>query len=104
MNNYKINTIIIDDSVYETVLSKKYINRKIYKPIDQKRIAAFIPGLIQKVFVKVGDKVKRGDKLLVLEAMKMQNIVNSPIDGVVRIIPKEGILVKKNELLVELGW
>ena len=102
MSNYKVNTIVIDDSVYETGLTKKFINRKIYNPIDQKRVVAFIPGLIQKVFVKVGDKGKRGDKLLILEAMKMQNIVNAPINGVVRLIPKEGILVKKNELLVVL--
>jgi biotin carboxyl carrier protein len=58
--------------------------------------------LIQKVFVKVGDKVKRGDKLLILEAMKMQNILNAPVDGIVRVVPNEGILVKKNELLVDL--
>jgi biotin carboxyl carrier protein len=102
MNTYNIKTIVIDDSVYETGLTKKYLNRKIYKPIDQKIVVAFIPGLIQKVFVKVGDKVKRGDKLLILEAMKMQNILNAPVDGIVRVVPNEGILVKKNELLVDL--
>lgn len=102
MNNYNTKSIVIDDSVYETGLTKKYLNRKIYKPIDQKRVLAFIPGLIQKVFVKVGDKVKRGEKLLILEAMKMQNILNAPVDGIVRVVPNEGILVKKNELLVDL--
>lgn len=102
MNNYNLKTIIIDDSVYETALTKKYANRKTYKPVDQRRVVAFIPGLIQKVFVKIGDKVKRGDKLLILEAMKMQNIVNAPINGVVRVVPKEGSLVKKNELIVDL--
>jgi biotin carboxyl carrier protein len=100
--NTNIKSIVIDDSVYETGLTKKFLNRKSYKPVDHKRINAFIPGLIQKVFVKVGDKVKRGDKLLILEAMKMQNIVNAPVDGIVRVLPREGILVKKNELLVEL--
>lgn len=100
MNNTK--TMVIDDSVYETGLTKKYLNRKSYKPVDQKRVVAFIPGLIQKVFVKVGDKIKRGDKLLVLEAMKMQNILNAPVDGIVRAVPNEGILVKKNELLVDI--
>ena len=102
MNTYNTKTIVINDSVYETELTKKYLNRKTYKPVDQRRVVAFIPGLIQKVFVKVGDKVKRGDKLLILEAMKMQNILNAPIDGMVRVVPKEGILVKKNELLVDL--
>ena len=102
MNTYITKTIVINDSVYETELTKKYLNRKAYKPVDQRRVVAFIPGLIQKVFVKMGDKVKRGDKLLILEAMKMQNILNAPIDGIVRVVPKEGILVKKNELLVDL--
>jgi biotin carboxyl carrier protein len=102
MNNLTTKTIVIDDSVYETGLTKKYLNRKSYKPIDQKRVVAFIPGLIQKVFVKVGDKIKRGDKLLILEAMKMQNILNAPVDGIVRVVPNEGILVKKNELLIDI--
>ncbi len=100
MNNYNTKTLVIDDSVYETGLTKKYLSRKTYKPVDQKRVNAFIPGLIQKVFVKVGDKVKAGDKLLILEAMKMQNIVNAPVGGIIRVVPNEGILVKKNELLV----
>jgi pyruvate carboxylase len=100
--NANIKSIVIDDSVYETGLTKKFLNRKPYKPADQKRVNAFIPGLIQKVYVKIGDKVKRGDKLLILEAMKMQNIVNAPVDGMVRVVPREGILVKKNELLITL--
>ena len=102
MSNYNLKSIVIDDSVYETGLTKKYLNRKTYKPVDQKRVNAFIPGLIQKVFVKVGDKVKAGDKLLILEAMKMQNIVNAPVAGIIGVVPKEGILVKKNELLVDI--
>jgi biotin carboxyl carrier protein len=102
MNDDNLNTIVIDDSVYETGLTKKYANRKIYQPVDHKKVIAFIPGLIQKVHVKVGDKVKRGDKLLVLEAMKMQNSVVAPLDGKIVIVPNEGTLVKKNELLVEL--
>jgi biotin carboxyl carrier protein len=102
MNDVNLNTIVIDDSVYETGLTKKYANRKIYQPVDHKKVIAFIPGLIQKVHIKVGDKVKRGDKLLVLEAMKMQNSVVVPLDGKILILPKEGTLVKKNELLVEL--
>lgn len=102
MNTAQIKSLVIDDSIYETSLTKKFVNRKSYKPVDPKRIEAFIPGLIQKVFVKMDDKVKRGDKLLILEAMKMQNNVTSPIDGIVKVIPKEGTIVKKNELLIVL--
>lgn len=100
MNNVNTKSLVIDDSVYETGLTKKYLNRKIYKPVDHKKIHAFIPGLIQKVFVKAGQKVNAGDSLLILEAMKMQNIVSAPVRGIVKVVPNEGIIVKKNELLV----
>lgn len=100
MSTIQTKSLVIDDSVYETALTKKFINRKSYKPADLNRVEAFIPGLIQKVFVKMDDKVKRGDKLLILEAMKMQNNVAAPIDGIVKVLPQEGSVVKKNELLV----
>jgi biotin carboxyl carrier protein len=99
MNN-KIKSVVIDDSVYETELTKKFVNRKKYKPADNKRLEAFIPGLIQKVYVKVGAKIKKGDKLLILEAMKMQNNVISQIDGTILSVVDEGKIVKKNELLI----
>jgi len=102
MSTTQIKSLVIDDSVYETALTKKFANRKSYKPVDPKRIEAFIPGLIQKVFVKMDEKVKRGDKLLILEAMKMQNNVLAPVDGVIKVVPNEGTVVKKNELLIVL--
>lgn len=102
MSTTQLKSLVIDDSVYETALTKKFLNRKSYKPVDEKRIEAFIPGLIQKVFVKIDQKVKRGEKLLVLEAMKMQNVVNAPMDGVIKVLPEEGKIVKKSELLIIL--
>ncbi|MDR1740166.1 MAG: biotin/lipoyl-binding protein [Bacteroidales bacterium] len=66
-------------------------------------IRAFIPGTIKGVFVKVGDNVKRGDKLLVLDAMKMDNELIAPIDGTIKEVNvKTGQTVTKNELLVLL--
>jgi biotin carboxyl carrier protein len=51
--------------------------------------------------VKEGDKVKEGDILMHLEAMKMKNRVLSPFDGVVKkIYVKEGEIVPKNFLMV----
>ncbi|MDR1973675.1 MAG: biotin/lipoyl-binding protein [Bacteroidales bacterium] len=66
-------------------------------------IRAFIPGTILNVFVKVGDTVRKGDKLLVLDAMKMDNELVAPMDGTVKEVPiKKGQTVVKNELLVLL--
>lgn len=49
-------------------------------------IGAPMPGLILDVVVAAGDEVKKGDKLLVLEAMKMENIIKSPGDGKIKSI------------------
>ncbi len=49
-------------------------------------IKAPMPGLIIDLKVKVGDEVKQNDALLILEAMKMENIIKSPGDGVVKAV------------------
>ena len=53
------------------------------KTVGRQVIQAQMPGVIQKVYVKVGDEVKAGDPLCVLVAMKMENEIRTPIDGVV---------------------
>jgi biotin carboxyl carrier protein len=61
-----------------------------------------MPGLIIDLKVKVGDKVKTGDALLILEAMKMENILKSPGDGTVKnVTVKKGDSVEKGHILVE---
>lgn len=96
-------TIIIDNIKYKTTLTKEFMARKTYEPVDYNKVYSFIPGTIRKVFVKEGDRVKQGTNLLELEAMKMVNNIAAPIDGVVaRINVKTGDLVAKNFLLIEL--
>ena len=99
----KYDTINIDGVKYRINLSKKHLNRKPYVPKDPKKIYAFIPGTILKIYVKEKDKVKKGDKLLVLSAMKMSNDLLAPMNGVVsKIHIKEGDMVPKSQILVEL--
>lgn len=65
------------------------------------RIEAPMPGLILAVHVAKGDAVKTGDPLLILEAMKMENVILSPRDGVIKEISiKKGATVDKKSLLV----
>ena len=45
-----------------------------------------LPGVILEILCKVGDSVKRGQKIMVLEAMKMENAINSDRDGVIKEI------------------
>jgi biotin carboxyl carrier protein len=96
-------TFIVDGDKYKTRLSKKYMLRKPYVPHDPRKINAFIPGTIKKIFVKEGDKIEKGEKLLILEAMKMNNTLLAPLAGVIReICVKSGQVVTKNQLLIEL--
>lgn len=67
-----------------------------------KDIKAPMPGLIFDIKVNVGDEVKKGDPVLILEAMKMENILKSPGDGTVQSIKiKKGQSVEKNQVLIQ---
>jgi glutaconyl-CoA/methylmalonyl-CoA decarboxylase subunit gamma len=63
-----------------------------------------LPGTIIDVFVKVGDKVSIGQKLICLEAMKMENNINSDQEGTVNSIQvKKGEAVLEGDLLIKIG-
>ncbi|MFC2134761.1 biotin/lipoyl-containing protein [Bacteroidota bacterium] len=99
MSKDKLN---IDYTIYETNLTKKFENRKMYAPVNPNMIRAFIPGVIKDVYIKIGQKVREGDKMFILEAMKMQNSVYAPMDGKIKDISiTSEQRVAKNELLVE---
>lgn len=66
-----------------------------------KEIKAPMPGLILDVRVKEGQVVQKGDVVLILEAMKMENTIKSMADGVVKLIKiNKGQSVEKNQLLI----
>jgi biotin carboxyl carrier protein len=66
-------------------------------------VKAPMPGIILEIQVKPGDVVSKGDTLLILEAMKMENAILSPKDGVIKSVMSEtGDTVDKNKLLIEL--
>ncbi|MCO5275618.1 MAG: biotin/lipoyl-binding protein [Flavobacteriales bacterium] len=64
-------------------------------------LKAPMPGLVLKVLVKEGDAVKKNDPLLVLEAMKMENVIKSTGDGLVKKVhAQEHGAVEKGQLLL----
>lgn len=71
---------------------------------NARELRAEMPGLVVSVSCEVGNSVQRGDALVVLEAMKMQNELASPGDGVVQsILVKPGQSVDSGTLLLQLA-
>ena len=65
-------------------------------------VRAPMPGLIVEMKVKDGDEVKAGDTLLILEAMKMENMIKAPGDATVKTVKvRKGEGVEKNQVLIE---
>lgn len=95
-NDYEIS---IKDK-YDLLLQQLGISSKSSSAVQS--IKAPMPGLIINVMVKEGDQVNKGDALLILEAMKMENVLKSPRDGVVKNIKAQlRQAVEKNQVLLE---
>lgn len=117
--SYRAEVVSIDSGAKSVVLK---INGRIY-PVEIKNkfdllldemginsgtagkvnnVKAPMPGLIIDLRVKQGDSVKMGDPLLVLEAMKMENVLKATGDGTVKSIKvKRGDSVEKNQVMIE---
>lgn len=94
----------IEGTRYKTNFTKKFENRQKWETFDDRKLRTFLPGVILKVKVKKGQKVKKGDSMIILEAMKMQNKIIIHRDGVIKNIHvKEGQKVMKGKLLMELN-
>ncbi|HVN75693.1 MAG TPA: acetyl-CoA carboxylase biotin carboxyl carrier protein subunit [Thermoanaerobaculaceae bacterium] len=99
-----LKTLVVDGTAYQTRYTRKFALRKGYAAPDPSQIRAHIPGVIVAVHVRRGQRVARGDALLVLEAMKMKNDLTAAHEGTVREIHvEEGQMVAKSQLLLELS-
>jgi len=66
-------------------------------------LSAPMPGRVRKVLAAPGDRVARGDAVLILEAMKMEHAIRAPRDGTVtKIFPREGDLVEAGAVLADI--
>ena len=87
---------------YELAELRKRAGTALEGPED-KTIKAPMPGLVLKAVINPGDNIKKGAALVIIEAMKMENIIKSPFDGRVKEIHvTAGQAVDKNDKLVEL--
>lgn len=84
---------------FDELLHKLGLDKSDSNKINE--IKAPMPGLVLKIMIEEGSKVKKGEPVLVLEAMKMENILKSPCDGIVKSCNAEkGKSVEKNEVLI----
>ncbi len=100
---FDLNGLPRHTSVIDRTVKPKTAARVKADPADPLQVAAPIPGMVTTVAVSVGAKVKTGDKLLTLEAMKMYTTLTSPVDGIVEeIAAKVGDTVESKDLVIRL--
>ncbi len=99
----ELKNLIIQGAIYKTNYTRKFENRVKWETPNINLLYSFIPGTIVDVYVKPKDKLKEGDVILLLEAMKMQNQVRMPFDGeIVKIHVKKDEVIPKKHLMLEI--
>ena len=102
-NKSEFENLRIGDTIYRTKVPDSFKTRVKYEVPNPRKLLAFIPGTIAEIRIKKGQKVKEGEILMLLEAMKMKNHVKAPFDGIVKSISvKVGQVVSKNFMMAEL--
>ena len=98
LNGQRREIVVKDNSIKSTVQAKRKV-----EPTNKEQYGATMSGSVLEVSVKRGDKVKRGDTLLVTEAMKMETAIQSRFDGVVEHIHvTAGEPIQSGDLLIEV--
>ena len=100
-------SLLINNRYYDVVLKDKYddlLNQLGLDAATNKKdneVKAPMPGQVLDILVKVGDAISEGDGLIVLEAMKMENIIKSTRDGIIQEVHAKKInSVEKNAELI----
>lgn len=106
--NKKTYSVKVNNNTYEVVIANaldQLIDKMGFSANDSKQIDAInapMPGLLLEISVAVGQEVKKDDQLFILEAMKMENAILSPRDGVIKSVnANKGDAIEKNYLLIE---
>lgn len=100
--NIKYDTLETVSGSYKTTLNKTFKMRKPWVASNPKHILSVMPGMVVELRVKVGDKVKKGDCLMLFKAMKMNNNILSPMDAEVKAIHVNiNENMPKNTLMIE---
>ena len=104
----KICVVKVNNSEYTVTLEDRFDSLLHQLGMDNmnsqqvNELKAPMPGLVLDILVEVGTTVTKGDGLLILEAMKMENIIKSPTDGVIKSVEVEKTnAVEENQVLIK---
>jgi pyruvate carboxylase len=101
--SFELNGMARETTITDRAVQAKVKARPKADPADPMQVGAPMPGLITALSVSVGTKVSKGDKLLTLEAMKMQSTLYATCDGTVEeIFAQVGETVASKDLLAKL--
>jgi biotin carboxyl carrier protein len=100
-NNLKYQVFVVNSARYLTLTTTKFERRKKWQKSDPKEIRSIIPGSVIEIFVSAGQKIKAGEMILTLDAMKMYTKVMMPFDGIIKSVnvatgdkvPKDMVMV-----------
>ena len=108
-NAAKTMTIEVNGNKYEVKIEDEYdqLVKKMGLSVGgaqvMKNVKAPMPGLILDILAAPGQSVEKGDQLLILEAMKMENVLKAEGEGVIKSIEiQKGNAVEKGQILIEM--
>ena len=94
----------INGDTYYTRYTRKYTQRQPWAKPDDRELLSFIPGTVREVFVKEGETVRHGQKLMILEAMKMMNTIYAPADGTIASVHiSKGDRIPKGTVMIRFA-
>ncbi|WP_010530414.1 pyruvate carboxylase [Lentibacillus jeotgali] len=97
LNGQQRQVVVKDESVQSQVKTRPKVDQN-----NEKHIGASMPGTVVKVLCDKGEKVQKGDHLLINEAMKMETTVQAPFSGVIKdVYVQNGDTIAVDDLLIE---
>ncbi|MCH4167906.1 MAG: pyruvate carboxylase [Streptococcaceae bacterium] len=99
LNGQRREIVVKDNNVKSSVVAKRKA-----EPTNREQIGATMPGSVLQINIKKGDKVRKGQALMVTEAMKMETTIEAHFDAeIVAIYVEEGEAITAGDLLIELN-
>ncbi len=108
--NFELKTaqVRVNNAVYSVTLKDQFddllksLGMEMSSVVKHKDVKAPMPGMVLSLLVEIGQSVEKDTPLVILEAMKMENVIKSPTSGVVkRVNAIQGNAVEKNTVLIE---